>query len=192
MYRSMGMNDEAIELSHKVTEIDPDFRQIYETIISLNCKQGNYDEALKAHKKMKEITKSCSTWGEAQLGYIYAMSGRKGKAEEILKDLIKRKNEDYTPSLRKAYISSGLEGDDRTEQVLKELEKRVNKDFIPALSIALVYLGLGENAKVFEWLDKAYEERDKMMIFIEMVPEMNKLRSDDRFKALLKKMELPE
>lgn len=192
MYSALGRNDEAIELSHRVTEIDPNFHQIYETVISLSCKQGNYKEALNAYKKMKEITGDWNPWSEAQLGYIYAVSGKKEKALEILDTLLEKKNDVYAPALRKAYVASGLAGDNRAEIVLNGLEKRLKYDYVPALSIALVYLGLGENAKVFEWLDNAYEERDIMMIFIGMIPELDKIRSDERFKALLEKMNLPD
>lgn len=192
MYIALGKNDEAIELSHRVTEIDPNFHQIYETVISLNCKQGNYKEALNAYKKMKEITGDWNPWSEAQLGYIYAVSGKKVMALKILDTLLEKKNDVYAPALRKAYIASGLTGDSRSGKVLKGLEKRFKYDYVPALSIALVYLGLGENAKVFEWLDKAYEERDIMMIFVGMIPELEKILSDERFKALLEKMNLPD
>jgi len=192
MYTALGRNDEAIELSHRVTEIDPNFHQIYGTVISLNCKLGNYEEALNAYEKMKEITGDWNPWSEAQLGYIYAVSGEKDKAHEILDILLEKKNDVYAPVLRKAYVASGLAGDNRVEKALMDLEKRIELDFVPALSIALVYLGLGENLKVFEWLDKAYEERDIMIMFVRMIPELEKIRKDERFKALIEKMSLSD
>ncbi len=188
VFNSLRRIDEAIELSHKASEIDPDFRRVYETIISLNCKQENYDGAFEAHRKMIEITGSCDAWGKAQLGYIYGMTGEKDNAEEILNDLIKRRNEEFPLSLRKAYVCSGLEVDDKAEKALKELEENENIEYIPALSIALLYLSLGEHEKVFEWLDKAYEEFNTLMMFIETVPKLKKMRLDERFKALLKKI----
>jgi hypothetical protein len=56
--------------------------------------------------------------------------------------------------------------------------------------IARIYLGSGDKDKIFEWLEKAYEERDFWLIFLKADPMFDSLRSDLRFKALLDKMNL--
>jgi tetratricopeptide (TPR) repeat protein len=57
--------------------------------------------------------------------------------------------------------------------------------------IASAYAFRGEKDHAFEWLDRAYEARDHLYI-IKGDPLMKKLQGDPRYKALLRKMNLPE
>lgn len=45
-------------------------------------------------------------------------------------------------------------------------------------------------AAAFEWFEKAYEERDSNLIYVTVPPPFDPLRSDPRYKQLLKKMGL--
>jgi hypothetical protein len=51
-------------------------------------------------------------------------------------------------------------------------------------------LALGENNQGFRLLERAYEERDYLLSQIKVSPSFDSVRSDPRFKALLKKMNL--
>jgi len=54
--------------------------------------------------------------------------------------------------------------------------------------MALMYTGLGDKDQAFEWLEKAYEDRIEMLIFLKVDPNWDSLRADPRFSALLAKM----
>ena len=56
--------------------------------------------------------------------------------------------------------------------------------------MALIHFALGENDKGFERLEKAYEERDSRLRKLKTDPIFDNVRSDPRFKELLKKMGL--
>ena len=73
---------------------------------------------------------------------------------------------------------------------LDKLLKMSKEGFVPPYHIALIYNGLGETDKAFEWLEKAYAERDPKMAFLKVEPKWNNLRSDPRFIDLLKRMNL--
>jgi len=45
--------------------------------------------------------------------------------------------------------------------------------------------------KSFEWLERAYAQRDSSMMYIKVEPLLNSLHNDPRFAALLKKLNLP-
>src|SRR5579872_3857407 len=66
--------------------------------------------------------------------------------------------------------------------------KRARKTYVPPTFLAVVYASLGENEKAFQWLDKAYAERDLYMAWIKVDPAFDALRADDRFKNLTKRM----
>jgi len=51
---------------------------------------------------------------------------------------------------------------------------------------------MGEIDKTFEWMDKAYEERDPTMFPIKTVPSHDNLHSDPRWRVFMKKMGFEE
>jgi len=57
--------------------------------------------------------------------------------------------------------------------------------------MALIYAGLGGKDQAFEWLERAYDERDKGILFLMVDPPLDPLRSDPRFQDLLRRMNLP-
>jgi adenylate cyclase len=68
---------------------------------------------------------------------------------------------------------------------------RVNGTDWPS-GIAGVYAFRGEKDHAFEWLDRAYEARDEDLYFLKGDPLFKNLEGDPRYKAFLKKMNLPE
>jgi TolB-like protein len=58
--------------------------------------------------------------------------------------------------------------------------------------IARVYAFRGERDSAFEWLDRAYEARDEDLYTIKGDPLFKNLEGDPRYKAFLRKMNLPE
>jgi hypothetical protein len=66
------------------------------------------------------------------------------------------------------------------------------EDDIGIYEVALIHAGLGEKDQAFEWLERAYEERDKGLLFLRIDPPLDPLRSDPRFQDLLRRMNFPE
>ena len=63
---------------------------------------------------------------------------------------------------------------------------------LPAIARAIIYHSLGDSNKAFEWLDRSYEEKDFWLASLKVDPLWDPLRSDPRFKKILKKMNFPE
>ena len=58
--------------------------------------------------------------------------------------------------------------------------------------IAAIYAALDENDHAFQWLEKAYDERDVWIFYFNVDPIFDNIRSDSRHKVLLKKLNLYE
>jgi len=54
----------------------------------------------------------------------------------------------------------------------------------------MVWLGLGEKNEALENLEKAHRDRESNMVFLNVWPLLDSLRSEPRFNALLRKMNL--
>jgi len=57
--------------------------------------------------------------------------------------------------------------------------------------IAQVYAFRNQSDEAFEWLDRAYAQRNSGLIKTKVDPLLNSLHSDPRFAAFLKKLNLP-
>ena len=81
---------------------------------------------------------------------------------------------------------------DKTEA--DALLKKLIKDWgnLAWPNIALVYAFRGERDEAFEWLDRAYENRDSSILEILNYPEMENLWGDPRWNAFLDKLNLPK
>jgi len=60
-----------------------------------------------------------------------------------------------------------------------------------AFEIATIYAFRNQTEEAFEWLDRAYAQRDPSMMSTKLEPLLNSLHNDSRFAAFLKKLNLP-
>lgn len=59
-----------------------------------------------------------------------------------------------------------------------------------AFGVARVLAYRGQHERAFEWLNRAYEQRDPIMAYIKGDPNIGRLSGDPRYKALLQKLKL--
>jgi TolB-like protein/Flp pilus assembly protein TadD len=91
--------------------------------------------------------------------------------------------------LGSAYGRAGRTAEAR--QLLQELTARRRLTYVPASAIALVHGGLGEWDESLEWMARAIEERDPIIVTaLKTAPGYDPLRSHPAFQALLRKMNL--
>jgi adenylate cyclase len=77
------------------------------------------------------------------------------------------------------------------QTLIEEMEERARTAHVPPHCFAWAYLGLGETDRVFDWIDKAVDEREPLLIgHFNHEPIYDPLRSDPRYRALLRKMNL--
>jgi len=87
------------------------------------------------------------------------------------------------------YAISGKKA--KARRTLNQLEELSKEKYVSPYYRALVYLGLGEKDRFFGYLEKAYEAREPLLVTtMKAAPYFDSVRSDPKFKALLKKMGL--
>jgi tetratricopeptide (TPR) repeat protein len=80
---------------------------------------------------------------------------------------------------------------DKAVETVNQLDQLEQRRFVTPFCQAIVYLGLGENEKAIDWLEKAYEERSTWIGWLKIQPMLDPLRSNPRFQMLYKKMNFP-
>ena len=74
--------------------------------------------------------------------------------------------------------------------LLEQLEYEFSEKHVSGLNISEVYAGLGEKDKALKWLEKAHQQRSASLVYLKMNPNLDNLRSDPGFIAMLKEIGL--
>jgi TolB-like protein/DNA-binding winged helix-turn-helix (wHTH) protein/Tfp pilus assembly protein PilF len=77
------------------------------------------------------------------------------------------------------------------EKLLAQLKAKSMTEYVSPYYLAIVSVGLGRNQEALDWLEKAYGDRSNGLVFLQMEPELDGLRSDPRFVALQDKLRFP-
>ncbi len=91
-------------------------------------------------------------------------------------------------AMGRAYKAAGYQNALRV--FTKQLEQSSSKAYIPPWFIASIYGYLGDKDQAFAWLEKAYKSKDATDSLFD--PQWDPLRSDPRFKDLMRRVGLPQ
>jgi TolB-like protein len=76
-------------------------------------------------------------------------------------------------------------------QILDDLTALAKRKYVTPYFLAGIHIGLGEDDRAMEYLEKAYEEHSHWLIYLHIDPSMDRLRSIPRFQELLQRIGLP-
>ena len=145
---------------------------------------GRFEEAVPAWKKALELSPERPA-SRANLAVIVVLQGR---PQEALAEI--QKEADAVWRLQGLAIAHhALKDNKQADEALTELIARF-KD-VAAYQIAEVYAFRGQTDRAFEWLDRAYAQRDGGLTSVKADPLLKSLRGDPRYTAFLEKMRLP-
>jgi len=85
-----------------------------------------------------------------------------------------------------AYTTAGKH--DSALMVRRELEERARHSYVQAYGMAVLYSGLGERDLAFARLHEALEQRSEDLMFINVDPALDPLRSDPRFAEIVRQV----
>jgi TolB-like protein/cytochrome c-type biogenesis protein CcmH/NrfG len=126
-------------------------------------------------------------WG---LGVAYVLAGRNAEAIAELKEAVALS--DGSPTLMSylgyAYGRSGSKAE--ADRILEQLRELAQREYVPSSAVALVHAGLGNTTAAVDWLNRAYDEHDFSLVFIEVAPWFESVRGEERFQQLLRRMQL--
>jgi tetratricopeptide (TPR) repeat protein len=91
--------------------------------------------------------------------------------------------------LQNAYEISGYRG--YYQEQLQLLKERSKHSYVAPATIAIIYARLGDKESAFTWLEKANRDQTGLF-FVKVEPVYDPMRSDPRFRDLLRRAGLPE
>jgi hypothetical protein len=60
---------------------------------------------------------------------------------------------------------------------------------VPSSALAMVSLGMGDRTAALDLLDRAYEEHDFSLVFLQVAPWFERIRGEPRFQQLLRRLQ---
>jgi len=187
---TMGRHEEANAKIKHSQELDP-LSLIINVAVGWSLYFGRrYDEAIEQLVKTVELDQNypVTHW---ILGLVYRKTGRyemaiaEGEKGVALSD--------GSPLMRAALAHTyGMAN--KTKEALETLESLTNlakQKYIAPYFLAGIHIGMGENDRALECLERAYEEKSHWLIYLHIDPSMDTLRDDARFQDLLRRVGLP-
>jgi len=188
---AMGKARESLEKINVARQLDP-------LSLSINFSYGwrlymarKYDEAAEQLGNTLEMDPSFAL-AHLVLGETYE---QKGDIQRAIVELEKARDTSPDTPLMVAGLGHAYAVANKTPEaraVLNQLLEQSKRQYVSPFYIALIYAGLGENERAMDWLEKAYADRSNGLVFLKVDPELDSLRSNQRFTGLLVKMRLSD
>jgi eukaryotic-like serine/threonine-protein kinase len=185
----MGRFDEALRESEIAQELD------FNTWGSMGLYlyfTRQYDRGIELMKRVVEIHPEDAVGEWWQLFHLYSAKGMQAETVEAWRRTgLALGYGKGAEIIQKAHAEGGYRAAlERGAKWAEEETARGNFDFPYAL--AETYVLVGNKDKVFFLLDKAYERRDGALVDLAVSPIFDPVRSDPRYRALVKKIGFPQ
>ena len=185
-----GRFQEAEMEIRKALELDPFSLVINVNLGDLLYFQGKFDSAIEQLRKVIQLE---PTFIASHTSLINAYV-RKGMYEDALREADTVKELANWPAggeLGRAYVYATWGKATKAETLLKEVEGSYRSENLSPSLIAAVHFLLGHKERGFEWLDRAYKERDSQVNNLAIEFDFEGIRNDPRYLELVDKLHLP-
>jgi adenylate cyclase len=178
----MNRTDESADESLRAMELSPFEAGLVSCVGWHSYYASKYDQSIQYCLKAMAM--------DPNDGMAHDILGKCYEQKSMLKEAIAafKKAEDIV-ALGHAFAVSGDR--QQAQDVLAKLYEKQKQSYVSDYDIAVIHQGLGDKDRAFEWLDKAYEERDANLAHIRGDPRLSSLHSDPRFRNLIKRIGLP-
>jgi TolB-like protein/DNA-binding winged helix-turn-helix (wHTH) protein len=184
-----GRTDEALVQVRRALELQPYVGLDYPAWVFYLARR--YNNSLELAQKMVAINPNFS-WGRCLLAANYEQLGKeKEAAEEYLQfEILSGSSPQRIKRLREGFARSGAKG--FWQASLKDYLRTTKSSYSPPVLVAGVYMRLGDKARALQWLEKGYQERDDLMIDLNVDPVFDAFRSEPRFQDLVRRVGIPD
>ena len=164
-YYAAKQYDEAIVQYQKSLEIDPNFQGALVSLAEVYLFKGMFEEAINIDRKLDLAA---------------------GVPPEVVEKRVKALEDAHRRSGAKGYWETNL-------QIAKDVAQKHNVELPPGV-LAFVHMNMGNGEEALSFLEQAFEKtrHDKFLIGLKANPVWEPIRGEPRFRALLRKIGLPE
>jgi serine/threonine protein kinase/tetratricopeptide (TPR) repeat protein len=187
---TMGRHGEAMARMKKTQDLDPLWLIINVAVGWAFYNARRYDEAVEQLQRTIELDANypMTYW---ILGLLLRKTDRYELAIAEGEKAVKLSG--GSPLMRAALAHTLGTAGRTTEalQILDDLTQLAKQKYVAPYFFAGIHIGLGENDRAIEYLEKSFEEHSHWLIYLHIDPSMDVLRNDSRFQDLLRRVGLP-
>ncbi|HEV2861009.1 MAG TPA: protein kinase [Pyrinomonadaceae bacterium] len=188
---AQGRFDECQRELKKAQELDPLSPIINTDVALFPLYLRRYDEAVALLEKNRDLFPN-SFPAHYYLGWAYTQTGRYEEAAASYEKAMALSNRHSMALTMLGYTRAAQGRRDEARAVLAELQELTKRQFVSSYRFAVLYTALGDKDAAFEWANRAYEEQDILLVYVNVSPFSDALRQDPRFGELLRRMGLGE
>lgn len=185
----LGREGEAFAEIERALEIDPLSLMINTDAARIYYFARNYDRAIQQLLKALELEPGF-VQARTLLGHVYAQTGRLDQARSEFEQAIQLCSRDSIPVVVLGYTVAATQGEQR-RRGMEQCRQLARERYVPACCFAACYAIAGETEEAFVWIEKALEERSSWLTYMAVDPAFDHLRSDPRFRQLVRRLGLP-
>ncbi len=186
----LSRHEEAIAEAKRALELDPLSLIIQANLGGRYLRAGRYAEAIQECQRALDMDSSFAI-GHDCMGFAYLQTGRSHEAIAEFQAAARYSHGDpeSVSGLGYAYAVSGQLGEARS--IVNQMKTSAKGEYLPDYYIAIVESGLGRKDEALTWLERAFANRSAELPFSNTEPMLISLRSDPRFRILLRNIRLP-
>jgi len=187
---AMGQVEEGLEQQRQAKELDPLSVKIAGGLTWHFALSRQYDRAIEQSRRtLEEYPNSSLAHGD--LAHAYLLKGLEEESFAQYREMFALQGDnELVEAMDRGYAESGPRG--AWLKVAETRAERSTHKYYPPTFIARAYAFGGKSEEAFHWLERAYEERDPVLVHLAVFPHFDPLRSDPRFQDLVRRMNFPE
>jgi tetratricopeptide (TPR) repeat protein len=190
MLAETGRMGPAIAEVNRARELNPLSASTASYVPQIYYWAGKYDSALVLSRRLTESEPEYWQY-RSMLATSYAELGMHEEAIKEARKMVSLSGGPYGHgTLAVAYAYAGRRREAMAELGLSRRADSLRGTYSWPAEAARVYARLGDRDRAFKWLTKAYEDRSEDLLFINVDPALQSLRSDPRFHDLLRRTRL--
>jgi len=180
--------EESLVELRRAEELDPLSRIIGTNLGDALVHARRYDEAIAQYKRVLVLDPNFA-YAHRALGWAYGAKGLYPEAIAETRTAMGLRE----GSSAKGYLGLWLAKSGKRDEALKllnEIKHESARTYVQSYTLALIYIGLGDKEEALNHLEKHVLSRAETASTYATAPELDDLRSQPRFEAMLKRMNL--
>lgn len=182
---AMGRHEEAFTEMERAREISPQSPVLATAVANVLFFAGRYDDAIEQCRKALDLDFGAVA-AHTILRWAYEKKGMHSEALAAFDQERVFAGETPTTRAKRAHVLASVGRHDEAKVILQEILERRSEQWVSAYEIAIIYSLIGDADSAFRWLAQAEREHAVGFTFVRVDPRLEALRSDPRFKQLVR------